>query len=155
MGVLGALFGGAYLGLGGSKAKPTPGATPPINASSPDEADFIKSVLPLLSSTAELKQLGPMDVLTPNVGSLWRRPRRNKRAKVTKKPWGSGGRRKRTSHNAWDWERSVPVYNESIEAFNSRLDCLLRFKACWTLQASRCLLAHSGSRKTLYGCLIW
>jgi hypothetical protein len=95
MGVLGALFGGAYLGLGGSKAKPTPGATPPINASSPDEADFIKSVLPLLSSTAELKQLGPMDVLTPNVGSLWRRPRRNKRAKVIKKHLGSlvgGGR---------------------------------------------------------------
>ncbi|KAL2121262.1 hypothetical protein VTJ04DRAFT_5289 [Mycothermus thermophilus] len=45
MGVLGALFGGAYLGLGGSKAKPTPGATPPINASSPDEADFIKKFM--------------------------------------------------------------------------------------------------------------
>ena len=42
MGVLGALFGGAYLGVsGGSKAAP---ATPPINASSSDEADFIKCV---------------------------------------------------------------------------------------------------------------
>jgi F-type H+-transporting ATPase subunit k len=40
MGVLGGLFGGVY-GMvgGGSKSKP---ATPPINASSPDEADFIK-----------------------------------------------------------------------------------------------------------------
>lgn len=43
MGVLGALFGGAYMGLsGGSKAAP---ATPPINASSSDEADFIKKFL--------------------------------------------------------------------------------------------------------------
>jgi F-type H+-transporting ATPase subunit k len=40
MGVLGGLFGGVYAMVGGSsKSKP---ATPPINASSPDEADFIK-----------------------------------------------------------------------------------------------------------------
>ncbi|AEO66348.1 uncharacterized protein THITE_2048380 [Thermothielavioides terrestris NRRL 8126] len=39
MGVLGTLFGGVYLSTGGSKKTP---AAPPINASSPDEADFIK-----------------------------------------------------------------------------------------------------------------
>ncbi|KAK4126446.1 hypothetical protein N657DRAFT_569045 [Parathielavia appendiculata] len=42
MGVLGGLFGGVYAMVGGSKAKP---ATPPINASSPDEADFIKKFM--------------------------------------------------------------------------------------------------------------
>ncbi|KAK3339153.1 hypothetical protein B0H65DRAFT_475538 [Neurospora tetraspora] len=39
MGVLGSLFGGVYLASGGSSKTP---ATPPINASSSDEADFIK-----------------------------------------------------------------------------------------------------------------
>jgi F-type H+-transporting ATPase subunit k len=40
MGVLGSLFAGSYAALGGgSKATP---ATPPLNASSSDEADFIK-----------------------------------------------------------------------------------------------------------------
>jgi F-type H+-transporting ATPase subunit k len=40
MGVLGALFGGSKLALGGgSKAA---NQTPPINASSNEEADFIK-----------------------------------------------------------------------------------------------------------------
>jgi len=43
MGVLGSLFGGVYLATGGSKAKP---AAPPINASSSDEADFIKCAPP-------------------------------------------------------------------------------------------------------------
>ncbi|KAH8157615.1 hypothetical protein CIB48_g10637 [Xylaria polymorpha] len=43
MGVLGALFGGTYLSLGGSGKKTT--QTPPINASSPDEADFIQNFL--------------------------------------------------------------------------------------------------------------
>ncbi|KAK4248297.1 hypothetical protein C7999DRAFT_31203 [Corynascus novoguineensis] len=43
MGVLGTLFVGSYAALGGgSKAQP---ATPPINASSPDEADFIKKFM--------------------------------------------------------------------------------------------------------------
>lgn len=39
MGVLGSLFGGVYLASGGSSKTP---AAPPINASSSDEADFIK-----------------------------------------------------------------------------------------------------------------
>ncbi|KAL2177688.1 uncharacterized protein P884DRAFT_299555 [Thermothelomyces heterothallicus CBS 202.75] len=40
MGVLGTLFAGSYAAFGGgSKAQP---ASPPINASSSDEADFIK-----------------------------------------------------------------------------------------------------------------
>ncbi|KAK0636671.1 hypothetical protein B0T17DRAFT_483725 [Bombardia bombarda] len=39
---LSTLFGGAYLSTGGSKATP---AAPPINASSSDEADFIKKFM--------------------------------------------------------------------------------------------------------------
>ncbi|KAG7104159.1 ATP synthase subunit K like protein [Verticillium longisporum] len=43
IGVLATLFTGSYVSLsGGSKA---PAATPPINASSSDEADFIKKFL--------------------------------------------------------------------------------------------------------------
>ncbi|KAK0746493.1 hypothetical protein B0T18DRAFT_429449 [Schizothecium vesticola] len=41
---LGTLFGTSYAMAGGSK-KPQAGATPPLNASSPDEADFIKKFL--------------------------------------------------------------------------------------------------------------
>lgn len=40
MGVLGALFGGSKLALGGGSKAAT--QTPPINASSNEEADFIK-----------------------------------------------------------------------------------------------------------------
>jgi hypothetical protein len=40
MGVLGALFSGTYLALSGGSKKST--QIPPINASSPDEADFIQ-----------------------------------------------------------------------------------------------------------------
>jgi F-type H+-transporting ATPase subunit k len=43
MGVLGALFGGSYFAFSGGSKKPT--QTPPINASSPDEADFIQNFL--------------------------------------------------------------------------------------------------------------
>lgn len=43
MGVLAALFGGGYFALSGGSKKPT--QTPPINASSPDEADFIQNFL--------------------------------------------------------------------------------------------------------------
>ncbi|GJD00364.1 hypothetical protein ColKHC_09189 [Colletotrichum higginsianum] len=43
MGVLATIFGGAYIGTSGSKPKAT--AAPPINASSSDEADFIKCVI--------------------------------------------------------------------------------------------------------------
>ncbi|KAK4152342.1 hypothetical protein C8A00DRAFT_34985 [Chaetomidium leptoderma] len=43
IGVLGSLFGGSYVMFsGGSKKIP---ATPPINASSSDEADFIKKFM--------------------------------------------------------------------------------------------------------------
>lgn len=44
MGVLGTLFGGSYAMLGGGSTK-TP-AAPAINASSSDEADFIKCAPP-------------------------------------------------------------------------------------------------------------
>ncbi|KAK3946853.1 hypothetical protein QBC32DRAFT_356343 [Pseudoneurospora amorphoporcata] len=54
MGVLGSLFGGVYLASGGSKSTP---ATPPINASSSDEADFIKKFLE--TSEATEKQAAP------------------------------------------------------------------------------------------------
>ncbi|KAI1804959.1 hypothetical protein F4811DRAFT_250602 [Daldinia bambusicola] len=43
MGVLATLFTGGYLGLGGGSKKVP--QTPPINASSPDEADFIQNFL--------------------------------------------------------------------------------------------------------------
>lgn len=45
MGVLGALFGGSKLALGGGSKAAT--QTPPINASSNEEADFIKYLSPL------------------------------------------------------------------------------------------------------------
>ncbi|GAO14492.1 uncharacterized protein UV8b_04285 [Ustilaginoidea virens] len=44
MGILGTLFGGAYYAVSGSKKSPA-SATPPINASSSDEADFIKKFM--------------------------------------------------------------------------------------------------------------
>ncbi|KAI0845526.1 hypothetical protein F5Y00DRAFT_265478 [Daldinia vernicosa] len=43
MGVLATLFTGSYLGIKGASKKTT--QTPPINASSPDEADFIQNFL--------------------------------------------------------------------------------------------------------------
>ncbi|KAF3767640.1 hypothetical protein M406DRAFT_355645 [Cryphonectria parasitica EP155] len=43
MGVLGALFGGTTLALRGGGKKTT--QTPPINAASSDEADFIKKFM--------------------------------------------------------------------------------------------------------------
>ncbi|KAI0890284.1 uncharacterized protein GGS22DRAFT_150480 [Annulohypoxylon maeteangense] len=43
MGVLATLFGGSYLSLRGGSKKIT--QTPPINASTPDEADFIQNFL--------------------------------------------------------------------------------------------------------------
>lgn len=45
MGVLAALFGGSKLALGGGSKAAT--QTPPINASSNEEADFIKYLSPL------------------------------------------------------------------------------------------------------------
>ncbi|KAI0013040.1 hypothetical protein F4779DRAFT_473065 [Xylariaceae sp. FL0662B] len=43
MGTLAALFAGGYYGFSGGSKRPT--QTPPINASSPDEADFIQNFL--------------------------------------------------------------------------------------------------------------
>ncbi|KAI1468855.1 uncharacterized protein F4812DRAFT_424923 [Daldinia caldariorum] len=43
MGVLASLFTGSYLALSGGSKKVS--QTPPINASSPDEADFIQNFL--------------------------------------------------------------------------------------------------------------
>lgn len=44
MGVLGALFGGIGMAVSGPKKAPVVNNTPPINASSSDEADFITCV---------------------------------------------------------------------------------------------------------------
>ncbi|KAL2108944.1 hypothetical protein VUR80DRAFT_3174 [Thermomyces stellatus] len=44
MGVLGALFAGTYYGLSGGSKKTQP-TTPPINASSSDEENFVKKFL--------------------------------------------------------------------------------------------------------------
>ncbi|KAI2622200.1 hypothetical protein GGS26DRAFT_594206 [Hypomontagnella submonticulosa] len=43
IGVLSAMFGGSYLATRGGSKKAT--QAPPINASSPDEADFIQNFL--------------------------------------------------------------------------------------------------------------
>ncbi|UNI13334.1 hypothetical protein JDV02_000089 [Purpureocillium takamizusanense] len=45
MGWLATLFGGTYYALSGPKKAAADKATPPINASSSDEADFIKCVI--------------------------------------------------------------------------------------------------------------
>ena len=45
MGWLATLFGGAYYAASGPKKSASAAATPPINASSSDEADFIKCVI--------------------------------------------------------------------------------------------------------------
>ena len=45
MGWLATLFGGTYYALSGPKQTAAAKATPPINASSSDEADFIKCVV--------------------------------------------------------------------------------------------------------------
>ncbi|KAJ1331789.1 ATP synthase subunit K family protein [Microdochium nivale] len=45
MGVLGSLFGGVTLALSGPSKKPLAQQTPPINASSSDETDFIQKFL--------------------------------------------------------------------------------------------------------------
>ncbi|KAF4126495.1 F-type H+-transporting ATPase subunit k [Geosmithia morbida] len=45
MGVLGSLFGGVYFAASGPKKITSANNTPPINASSSDEADFIKKFL--------------------------------------------------------------------------------------------------------------
>lgn len=44
MGVLATMFGGTYLAMSGPSKKNQP-ASPPINASSSDEEDFIKCVV--------------------------------------------------------------------------------------------------------------
>ncbi|KAI2636068.1 hypothetical protein GGS21DRAFT_489787 [Xylaria nigripes] len=44
MGVLGALLGGTYYGFSGGSSKKTV-QSPPINASTPDESDFIQNFL--------------------------------------------------------------------------------------------------------------
>ncbi|KUI53755.1 ATP synthase subunit K, mitochondrial [Cytospora mali] len=54
MGVLAALFGGSSLALGGGSKKAT--QAPPINASSPDEADFIKKFLDEAEADSKSKE---------------------------------------------------------------------------------------------------
>lgn len=77
MGILGSLFGGVYYATSGPK-KPAAAATPPINASSSDEADFIKCVI---SSGRPPKT----QWLTMVTGSSWRSRRRSsKRGTVVK-----------------------------------------------------------------------
>lgn len=44
MGVLSTLFGGSYMAMSGPSKKNQP-TTPPINASSSDEEDFVKCVV--------------------------------------------------------------------------------------------------------------
>lgn len=48
MGVLAALFGGSYAAFSGPSKKPLAQQTPPLNASSSDETDFIQYDAPEL-----------------------------------------------------------------------------------------------------------
>lgn len=68
MGVLGALFGGTTLAMRGGGSKTT--QAPPINASSSDEADFIKYLL----------RNSPIPALVADAatGSLWRKQRQKR-----------------------------------------------------------------------------
>lgn len=77
MGVLGALFGGIYVGVSGGSSK-TPAATPPINASSSDEADFIKYAFFFQPC---IKERGHADTRT---GNSWRTTSRTRRRRNTK-----------------------------------------------------------------------
>ncbi|KAI5922564.1 hypothetical protein F4810DRAFT_673038 [Camillea tinctor] len=54
MGVLAALIGGSYAGLSGGSKKPT--QTPPINASSSEEADFIQNFLKQADEESKTKK---------------------------------------------------------------------------------------------------
>lgn len=67
MGVLGAMFGGTYLSMSGGSKKAQP-ATPPINASSPGEEDFIKCVV-----YREPVPTAPIHNTNKRIGSSWRR----------------------------------------------------------------------------------
>ncbi|KAI1079126.1 hypothetical protein F5B20DRAFT_545018 [Whalleya microplaca] len=69
MGVLTALFGGGYYGLSGGSKKPT--QTPPINAASPDEADFIQYA-------ARISRNGP-DANRSTIGIFLSKPMRMRR----------------------------------------------------------------------------
>ncbi|KAK5661187.1 hypothetical protein OQA88_11078 [Cercophora sp. LCS_1] len=55
MATLATLFGTGFVFAGGSKKAPAPGAIPPINAASSDEADFIKKFIESADEKKEAK----------------------------------------------------------------------------------------------------
>lgn len=76
MGVLATIFGGSAVALrGGNTAAPK---APPLNASSSDEADFIKYFEPCPT----LESLDQR-MLTPLAGSLWRRLRQRRSLRLS------------------------------------------------------------------------
>lgn len=90
MGILGSLFGGAYYAASGPK-KPIATATPPINAGSSDEADFITYVAPPRARSNRTRTIGVhsrRQVANSIAGSSSSRPRRNKQQK---REQGDGG----------------------------------------------------------------
>jgi hypothetical protein len=88
---LGTLFGGVALStMGGSKAKAT--QTPPINASSKEESDFIQYVTPH-------QDWDMLDRRSRSIGTSWhRRTRmRRKRRSIRQAGWKEGTGAKKTT----------------------------------------------------------
>lgn len=75
---LGTLFGGSYLATRPSKAQKEAAVTPPINAASSDEFDFIKCETPFsrLQLSSEKQSL---TLFSRIPGSSWSRPMRTTR----------------------------------------------------------------------------
>jgi hypothetical protein len=80
MGVLATLFGSTYLAARGPSKQQT--ATPPINASSSDEEDFIKCDPYALRG--DPVYMSKIQQLTSVVGSSWTRQTRRRRRRSTR-----------------------------------------------------------------------
>lgn len=80
MGVLATLFGSTYLAVSGPSKKTV--QTPPINASSPDEEDFIKC--DPYAPYGDPVHMSKIQQLTPVVGSFWTRRTRRPRRRSTR-----------------------------------------------------------------------
>ncbi|ROW02093.1 hypothetical protein VSDG_02498 [Cytospora chrysosperma] len=83
MGVLAALFGGTSMAIGGGSKKAT--QTPPLNAASPDEADFIKYIHPGPALVTESRNIWVnADIMA---GNSWMRQRRAVRKRSIRRHW--------------------------------------------------------------------
>lgn len=138
MGVLATLFGGSALALrGGNK---TAVKAPPLNASSSDEADFIKYLDRLPHET----ERWTTDAVT---GSSWRRPRqrRTSRRPNTRRPWGRHDRSLSFGVDCTtiDWTDTRSIQGRHTGTFLHELgECLIRVVILWATTpqklSSRC-----------------